>query len=45
MFLTRKLAVSVNYIVSGALNYNDEEKNVVFLKEVHFVESTVRAQS
>ena len=39
MFLTRKLAGSVNYIVFGALIYNCEEKNVMFLKEVHFVGS------
>ena len=29
MFLTRKLAVSVNYIVLGALIYNGEKKNNV----------------
>ena len=39
MFLTRKLAVSVNYIVFGALNYNGEEKKLMFLKEVDFVGS------
>ena len=39
MFLTRKLAVSVNYMVYGALIYNGEKKKLIFLKEVHFVES------
>ena len=34
MFLTRKLAVSVNYIVFGVLIYNGEEKKLMFLKEV-----------
>ena len=38
MFLTRKLALSVNYIVFGALIYNVEEK-IMFLKEVDFVGS------
>ena len=28
MFLTRKLAVSVKYIVFGALIYNGEEKKI-----------------
>ena len=38
MFLTRKLAVSVNYVVFGALIYNGEKKKM-FLKEVDFVGS------
>ena len=38
MFLTSKLAVSVNYIVFGALIYNGEKKKkLMFLKEVDFV--------
>ena len=28
MFLTRKLGVSVNYVVFGALIYNGEEKKI-----------------
>ena len=39
MFLTRKLAVSVSYIVLGALIYNGEGKKLMFLKEVDFVGS------
>ena len=39
MFLTRKLAGSVKYIVFGALFYNGERKQLMFLKEVDFVES------
>ena len=39
MFLTSKLAVSVNYIVFGALIYNGEEQKLMFLKEVDFVGS------
>ena len=39
MFLTRKLAVSVNYIVFGALFYNGERKKLMFLMEVDFVGS------
>ena len=39
MFLTRKVAVSVNYIVFGALIYNGEGKKIMFLKEVDFVGS------
>ena len=39
MFLTRKLAVSLNYIVLSALIYNAEEKKLKFLKEVDFVGS------
>ena len=39
MFLTRKLAGSVKYIVFGALFYNDERKKLMFLKEVDFVGS------
>ena len=39
MFLTRKLAGSVKYIVFGALLYNCERKKVMFLKEVDFVVS------
>ena len=39
MFLTRKLAVSVNYMVFGALVYNGEENSLMFLKEVDFVGS------
>ena len=39
MFLTRKLAASVKYIVSGALFYNGERKKLIFLKEVDFVGS------
>ena len=38
MFLTRKLAGSVNYMVFGALFYNGERKKM-FLKEVDFVGS------
>ena len=37
MFLTRKLAGSVKYIVFGALFYNGERKKIMFLKEVDFV--------
>ena len=39
MFLTRKLAGSVKYIVFGALFYNGEKKKLMFLKEVDFVGS------
>ena len=39
MFLTRKLAGSVKYIVFGALFYNGERKKLMFLTEVDFVES------
>ena len=39
MFLTRKLALSVNYIVLGALIYNGEEKKLMFLKDVDFIGS------
>ena len=39
MFLRIKLAVSVKYIVFGALFYNGEKKKLMFLKEVDFVES------
>ena len=39
MFLTRKLAGSVKYIVFGALFYNGERKKIMFLKEVDFVGS------
>ena len=38
MFLTRKLAGSVKYIVFDALFYNGEKKKI-FLKEVEFVGS------
>ena len=34
MFLTRKLAVSVNYIVSGALIYNGEKKKRINIPKV-----------
>ena len=37
MFLTRKLAGNVKYIVFGALFYNGERKKILFLKEVDFV--------
>ena len=39
MFLTRKLAISVNYIVFCALIYNGEGKKIMFLKEVDFIVS------
>ena len=39
MFLTRKLAGSVKYIVFGALFYNSERKKLMFLEEVDFVGS------
>ena len=39
MFLTRKLAGSVKYIVFGALFYKGERKKLIFLKEVDFVGS------
>ena len=41
MFLTRKLAVSVNYVVFGALIYNGEKKksNVPKGCRLHFVGS------
>ena len=39
MFLTRKLAGSVKYIVFGALFYHGERKKIMFLKEVYFVGS------
>ena len=39
MFLTRKLAGSVKYIVFGELIYNGEKKKLMSLKEVHFVGS------
>ena len=39
MFLTRKLAGSVNYIEFGALFYNGERKKLMFLKELDFVGS------
>ena len=38
MFLTRKLTVSVNYIVFRVLIFNGEEKKL-FLKDVDFVVS------
>ena len=38
MFLTRKLAASVNYILFVALIYNGEKKNI-FLMELDFVRS------
>ena len=37
MFLTRKLAGSVKYIVFGALFSNGERKKLMFLKEIDFV--------
>ena len=37
MFLTRKLAESVKYIVFGARFYNGERKKFMFLKEEDFV--------
>ena len=39
MFLTRKLAGSIKYIVFGAIFYNGEIKKLTFLKEVDFVGS------
>ena len=39
MFLTRKLAGSVKYIVFGALSYNGEREKLMFLKKVDFVVS------
>ena len=40
MFLTRKLAGSVKYIVFGALFFiTVREKKIIFLKEVDFVRS------
>ena len=40
MFLTRKLAGSIKYIVFGVLFYNGErKKKLMFLKEVDFVGS------
>ena len=41
MFLTSKLAVSVNYIVFGALIYNGERKKYNIPKggSLHFVDS------
>ena len=40
MFLTRKLAGNVKYIVFGVLFfYNGERKKLMFLKEVDFVVS------
>ena len=44
MFLTRKLAGSVKYIVFGALFITVREKKIMFLKEVDFVESMTRAR-
>ena len=38
MFMTRKLAGNVKYIVFGALFYNGEKKKM-FLKEVDFIGS------
>ena len=39
MFLTRKLAGSVKYIVFGALIYDGERKKIMFLKVADFVGS------
>ena len=39
MFLTRKLAGNVKYIVFGAHFYNAERKKLMFVKEVDFVGS------
>ena len=39
MFLTRKLAGSVKYIVFGVLFYNGGRKKLMFIKEVDFVGS------
>ena len=39
MFLTRKLAGNVKYIVFGALFYNGERRKLIFLKKVDFVGS------
>ena len=39
MFLTRKLAGSVKYILFGAFFYNGGRKKLLFLKEVDFVGS------
>ena len=39
MFLTRKLAGSIKYIVFGAFFYNGERKKLMFLKEVDYVGS------
>ena len=37
MFLTRKLAGNVKYIVFGALFIMVREKKIIFIKEVDFV--------
>ena len=45
MFLARKLARSVKYIVFGAFFYNGERKKLIYLKEVDFVGSMTQRLS